>query len=108
MPNDILEGATSLRDPRKSALGFSLPETQSRQRLKGLRMCIGNCCADSAAVRRAVSMDDVQLRSRARENEPAFVDGSVMRAAQRDEILDVVAAVLRPKLDVMHVREHRV
>jgi hypothetical protein len=53
-------------------------------------------------------MDDVQLRSRARENEPAFVDGSVMRAAQRDEILDVVAAVLRPKFDVMHVREHRV
>ena len=47
-------------------------------------------------------------RSAAGDDEPAEVDGAVVRRAEHDEMIDVVTAAVRAQLEVVHVDKNRV
>jgi len=64
---------------------------------------------DDAAVTRAVGMTKNQsARDPPLDDELPAVQGSVVCAALRDQVIDVVLATFRPKLDVMKVYPNRV
>jgi len=92
LPDELLEGGNGIRDFHESALGITLAEAEASEGLKGFRSHVGNSGAHDAAVRRAVSVEEMRRGSRARDDEPALMNGAVMGPAERDEILGVVVA----------------
>ena len=62
---------------------------------KGFRTRIGNGGGDGAAIGSAFRVGELQVRGRrARDDEPAFVDGVVVRCAEGHEIFGGVRSVL--------------
>ena len=76
---------------------------------KGLRTRIGDSGRYGAAVGRAVSVGESQVRGRrARDEELAIVDGAVVRSAESHEVFERVIDFFRAKHEVVHVYEDRV
>jgi len=107
--DELLEGGDGMRDPCERALGFALAEAEAAEGLKRFRARVAHCRPDRAAVRRAVGMGEVQLRgSRADNDEPALVNGAMVRCAESHEVVEAVLAVFGPKHEVVRVRKDAV
>ena len=94
LPDELLEGRDGDRNFGESALGITLAKAQASEGLKGFRPRIGSSWGDDATVGRAIGMSETRRRSRARDDEPALVDGEVMSSAERNEIFGIVIAAL--------------
>jgi len=108
LSNDLLDGGDGIRELCKSALGVALAEAQAPERLKSLCPRIGSRGAHDAAVGRAVRVGETRRGSRARDDEPALMNGAVMSSAKRDEIFRVVVAAFGLKPDVVRLDKDRV
>jgi hypothetical protein len=108
LPNELFERGGGIRNSCESALGVALAEAKASERLKGFRPRVRSSRADDATVRRAVGVEETRRRSRARDDEPALVDSEVMSTTERNQILGVVVAAFRPKLDVVRLCKGRV
>jgi hypothetical protein len=92
VPDELVEGGDGIRDLCENALGVALAEAKAQKRLKGLLPYIGSSWTDGATVRRAVGVEEARQGSRARDDEPALVDGEMMGSAERNEIVGVMVA----------------
>ena len=78
-------------------------------RAEGLRAHLDTLRRGRSAVCRPIGMPKGEPgRWRAFDQQPPFVICDVMRRAERDEIVELMPAAVRTKLEVMHVDERRV
>jgi hypothetical protein len=109
LADELLEGGDGLWNSCEGALGLAVAKAHPGEGSKGFRARVGNSGSDGAAVGRAFRMREIQVRgSRARDDELAVVDGSVVRSAEGHEVFGGVIAFFGAKREVVHVREDRV
>jgi hypothetical protein len=109
LPDDLLEGRDGMRNSPERASAFTFAEAHTDDGLKRFRVHVGDRGSDRTAVRRAVSVSELELGGRsASHDERPVMRSAVMRDAKRDEIVHQVFSAFAPSHEVMRLRKSRV
>jgi len=103
-----LDGNDGARHACESTLGVALSVAEPSESLKSLRTRIRQGGRDGTAVRRAVGVRETHRRgSRARDEQPPFMDGEVVSRAEGHEVVGVMRAAFAARFDVVRHPESR-